>query len=657
MSKPTKFRYDINGLRAYAMLFVLLFHFQVPGFEGGFVGVDVFFVISGYLMTKIVIDGINKHNGGDFTWLLKFYIARASRILPALIALCIVLLVMGWFFLPSIDYHRLGIHTVSALIFLSNIKFWLEAGYFDAASHEKWLLHTWSLSVEWQFYILFPIFLMLAWRLWPSQRSLFITIACGFLISLYLSITLTPKQPSAAFYLLPTRAWELFAGGLVYFISQVWQFTATRTRLFETIGFICILIAAIGFSKHTPWPGTAAILPVLGASLIILAARQDSYWTHAKPIQAIGHWSYSIYLWHWPIVVALIYFELLSNTFFILFSIVFSIFLGAKSFFLIENPTRHFLKGLALTPSIVILSLITLSISVPSLFLWQKKGIEGRLSSEAELLASEANNFNHQRRKECHGRGGSNFRSCIHGGVNISVILIGDSHASAVATAVQNALLLPEQGVLTFTYTSCPTIFDIKNTNRTDLKCAEFNEWVMEQIAELPSNVPVIIVNRISGYVLGSNRPDESSYGRPSTYFEHPVSEPTYSFKKEFKQRLIESACRIAELRPVALVRPLPEMLVDVPRQSARQILLGQTPDIHILRRDYHDRHALVWSAQDYASKHCDIKILDPTSWLCDTNRCDGLRNGRPIYYDSHHLSEYGNKFLVPMFTQFLAEH
>ena len=158
-SQKKHFRKDINGLRAYAVLVVVLYHFGVLGFSGGFVGVDIFFVISGFLMTKIIYSGLNKENFS----LLQFYYSRAKRIIPTLIILCLTLLSIGWYLLPAMDYRALGIHSVSALVFLSNFKFWKESGYFDTSSHENLLLHTWSLSVEWQFYIVLPLIFILVW--------------------------------------------------------------------------------------------------------------------------------------------------------------------------------------------------------------------------------------------------------------------------------------------------------------------------------------------------------------------------------------------------------------------------------------------------------------------------------------------------------------
>ncbi len=205
------FRPDIAGLRAWAVLAVVLFHFNIPGFSGGFVGVDIFFVISGFLMTQIIARGLE--DGRFSIW--RFYLARARRILPALLVLCAVLLVLGWFALPPLDYRALGMHTLTSALFLSNIQYWREAGYFDAASHDKWLLHTWSLSVEWQFYLLLPLVLWVVWRLSPGRRNLARVLVSLLLASFALSVWLSSHKPEAAFFLLPTRAWEMLAGGLL----------------------------------------------------------------------------------------------------------------------------------------------------------------------------------------------------------------------------------------------------------------------------------------------------------------------------------------------------------------------------------------------------------------------------------------------------------
>ena len=206
-----QFRKDINGLRAIAVLAVVLFHFNASWLPGGFAGVDVFFVISGFLMTGIIFRGINQ---GDFS-VLKFYIARANRFIPALAVLCVALLLFGWFYLGPTEYRALGKHVAGSMAFLSNVFYWMEAGYFDAASHEKWLLHTWSLSAEWQFYILYPLILVVL-RKFMSAKKVKIAVLLITILCFIFSVIATYKWPSFSYYLLPTRAWEMLIGGIAY---------------------------------------------------------------------------------------------------------------------------------------------------------------------------------------------------------------------------------------------------------------------------------------------------------------------------------------------------------------------------------------------------------------------------------------------------------
>ncbi|MCL1161741.1 acyltransferase [Shewanella chilikensis] len=257
---PKKFRYDINGLRAWAVVAVILFHFKVLGFAGGFVGVDIFFVISGLLMTKIIVTGLESNR---FSY-SRFMFARAKRIFPVLAVLCLALLVFGWFWLSTIDYQKLGTHIVGAALFISNHKLYSEAGYFDAASYEKWLLHSWSLSVEWQFYLLLPLVLMLAWR-WRGKQAVLLSLLAIALVSFMLSVYAVETNPSAAFYLLPFRAWEMVTGGLIWWVMRHKQLGQMASKVIELLGFTLILMAIFGFNDATPWPGGYALVPVLGA--------------------------------------------------------------------------------------------------------------------------------------------------------------------------------------------------------------------------------------------------------------------------------------------------------------------------------------------------------------------------------------------------------
>lgn len=292
-----QFRTDINGLRAVAVIAVVLFHFGVPGMAGGFLGVDVFFVISGLLMTGIID---RKLSEGNFR-LLDFYGDRVRRILPALIALCCLSLLTGAVALMPADFKQLGKHVASAPLFLSNVVFNSESGYFDQGSHEKWMLHTWSLSVEWQFYLLYPVALMLSAR-WPRAVKRW-AMAAAMLGSLALAIRNAAVAPSDGFFLLPSRGWELLMGAVVY--HSPWRFTGASRRALEVAGLIAV-IAACSLAPPDAALGFAArVVAVLGTAAMLAAQCPAPLLTGSFVAQYLGTISYSLYLWHWPVAVAL----------------------------------------------------------------------------------------------------------------------------------------------------------------------------------------------------------------------------------------------------------------------------------------------------------------------------------------------------------------
>ncbi|MEP2653798.1 MAG: acyltransferase family protein [Paraglaciecola sp.] len=317
-----QFRKDINGLRAIAVIGVVLFHFDASWMPGGFAGVDVFFVISGFLMTGIIFRGLQEESFS----VLRFYIARANRIIPALAFLCLMMLTVGWLFLEPFDYKTLSKHAISSIGFVSNIIYWTESGYFDSTSHSKWLLHTWSLSVEWQFYIIYPV-LLLTLKRFMSIKSVKATLVLGTLLGFIFCIIVTYRWPNAAYYLLPTRAWEMMIGGIAYLYPLTIRENSKRPL--EWFGVTLIAGSYYFISQETPWPGYLAFIPVLGAFIIIQAQRGDSFLTSNFVFQKLGAWSYSIYLWHWPFVVAIYYFSL--NEAFIYLGLVLSLLLGFLS--------------------------------------------------------------------------------------------------------------------------------------------------------------------------------------------------------------------------------------------------------------------------------------------------------------------------------------
>lgn len=658
----SQFRLDINGLRAWAVLLVILYHFGIPGFSGGFIGVDTFFVISGYLMTGIVIRGLEENTDdtkNKFS-LIAFYAARTRRIFPALIILCLILIIAGWFLLLQNDYKILATQSVASLTFLSNFNFWRQAGYFDPSSHEKWLLHTWSLSVEWQFYLILPMLLLSLWKLVPNRLGITFAISVGFAVSLATSILLSKTNPTASFFLLHTRAWEMFAGGLVYLLAAWIPTKEIYKTSVEILGFSLITLSLVIFDPSTVWPGWQATIPVLGTSLILFARRNNSLLTGNTIAQWLGTRSYSLYLWHWPITVGLVYSGQETAPIAVITGLFATFILGHLSFTLIENPSQKYLAKLSNPYCIILVFAIALSAILFAGFIYTKNGIKNRFPSHIEAIAAEASNFN-PRRKECMQTSGSDLISCVHGGNNIRAILIGDSHGNAIVSSIANALSSPQDGILEITYSGCPTMFGVQPTRAhiagSNFKCSEFLEKLAIKIKELPEEIPLIIANRSSAYLLGFNETlkDKTTRDLPLVSFNSQNLETSAEFAVDFSKNLVQSACRLAESRKTYMLQPVPEMGQDVPK-SARSMIWGIDKDISISISNYQSRNTTVLNAQKQAHEQCEIELLDPTPYLCWDGKCHGLRNGRALYFDDDHLSEFGNKLLTPMFRRVFGD-
>lgn len=619
------FRRDINGLRAYAVIVVLLFHFKVFPFSGGFLGVDVFFVISGFLMTGIIT---SKMENDSFS-ILGFYSSRCRRIIPPLVVLCGVLLVLGFFMVPNEEYMMLSKHVASSLLFVSNIVYYLESGYFDAESSYKWLLHTWSLSVEWQFYIILPIVLVV---LHKYLRKYFkVAMIFAAIVSFAIALALSKNHASFSYFNLPSRAWEMLLGGLVYLYGNK-KHPVKHGELTTTILLFVIVIGSICFNELIPWPGVMTLVPVVATALIIFINGDGNIALNNAVAQKIGKWSYSIYLYHWPLLV---FFGLLGYELSLLWKIVLlivSVFLGALSYKYIESSKLLSIK-LVLTSAVVI-SLAGFTLS--------KVVIPEREPQYVVGLEKVKTNYNMDANK-CFVMDGASFPKCIlgSGNENVDLIVIGDSHALATVSAVldgrgkgKSVFFIAESG--------CPTVLGISTKDR--LQCGEFVKNAFDFINKEYPTVPVLVINRTSFYLHG----DTMNPSKGDFSFQDGSKEIT-----EYSERFNSSVKAISNKRFVFLATPIPEFNYDVLFRMTRDAMIGINRDIRITKGEYEKRNSDANNIIEIVSeRNKNVVVLDTSKYLCDENYCYGVSGNVPLYRDSNHLSEIGNKKLTPMFDE-----
>ena len=291
-----KYRPEIDGLRALAVVPVILFHAGFEFFSGGFVGVDVFFVISGYLITTILIEDIENKRFS----IVNFYERRARRILPALFFVMLVCIPFAWMWMLPDPLENFGQSIVATTLSANNVLLYLTSGYWDLASEFKPLLHTWSLGVEEQYYVVFPLLLLLTWQL--GKGVVLASIVCLSVLSFAMSEWLLRENPEAAFSLIHTRAWELFAGSLAAFVVQ--KQGVQKNNLLALVGLATIVFSIFFYDETTPFPGSYTLVPVVGVVLFVMYAEKETIAAKFLSIRGfvgIGLISYSAYLWHQPL--------------------------------------------------------------------------------------------------------------------------------------------------------------------------------------------------------------------------------------------------------------------------------------------------------------------------------------------------------------------
>lgn len=639
------YRADIDGLRAVAVGSVVVYHAAPSYLPGGFVGVDVFFVISGYLITGILLADIAR---GDFS-IGRFYDRRVRRIFPALLTVLLSCLLFGWFYLMPADLAQLAKHVIAGATFTSNIVLWSESGYFDAAAETKPLLHLWSLGVEEQFYIVWPLLIAALYRWTP--RAVMPWVVGLALVSFAVNLWQTPVDPSSAFYLPHTRFWELLAGALLAMHHARRPLHASATAIADRwagslslLGVAVIVYCCFAYDESIGFPGIWALPPVL-ATVAILAFAPRSRIVRAvlvwKPMVLVGLISYPLYLWHMPLLTFLrtttIADATITNR---LIAVALSVLLAVATYRLIERPIR-FGRRIPTSNAAWALAGTMTACALVSVVVLQRDGYPGRYPQElAGLFEFSRTAREVQEQAFSDGRcflepdqSAESFGSqcSVADGAPAAarpeVLLWGDSHAAQLVPGLLGALSTNQ--ALQFsrlTASGCPPLlaYDVSHKRL----CRGINEFVARYVERRRPSVVVLAANWMS--------------------HDHERLDPTL--------QLLQAS----GVKRVVLVGPVPKWRVPLPKVVFESAL--KSPQ-HLPPRYLSDQlDVRVFELDESMRKWSQARGIDyrsPLRFMCESGRCLGLSGddfSTITSRDEAHLTELAAQYLIPRLLPDLAD-
>jgi peptidoglycan/LPS O-acetylase OafA/YrhL len=619
------YRREIDGLRAVAVAAVVLSHAGAAGFSGGFVGVDVFFVISGYLITSIILA---ERDQGVFS-LSRFYERRARRILPALFLTVLLCLPVAWILLPPDEMRDFSQSVAAVPLFATNMLFWREAGYFDAAAVSKPLLHTWSLAVEEQFYLVYPMLLLLANRL--STRRLASAFFCVIVVSFALAEWGSAHAKDASFFTLPFRAWELAVGAwlAVQFPPSAPPIGDSSVRQVGSVaGFWMIAFAVFAYDAETPFPGIYATLPVFGAGLIIVCAHPDTIIGRGlacRPMVVLGLTSYSAYLFHHPLMA------FARNAVgpdaeglpMLLFAGL-SFLLAYMSWRYFELPCRN---------GALVSRKIFCAASVTVVLIFLVFGVTGhrtggflsqRLTPDQETLLKTAEAS--PARERCH-TGGADFlpptHACVLNQGHRKAAIFGDSHTVELAFVLADELGKHGFQVTQHSFSSCaPSLGPKPGTRATPC-----DAWSMETLSLIKRDdqIDLVVVSyRILSYLRGSGEvaPAPDAWDTLATLLRHLT----------------------AQGKQVVLTLQAPELSASI------QDLVFNTNNLHgdipgQSRVDWEDQRRIITARLSELPR--EVMVVDPSDIFCDMKTCNATKDGIALYFNDNHMSVGGARLVA----------
>nr|WP_321463038.1 acyltransferase family protein [uncultured Cohaesibacter sp.] len=652
------YRPDVDGIRAFAVLAVFLFHLDFAFIPGGFVGVDVFYVISGYVILRSVVPDLK---AGQFS-LMSFYDRRVRRIYPALILAVLLSIVVGYFIATPKEFESLGGSAAASLLSGSNIYFNDRLGYFAAAAKTIPLLHTWSLGVEFQFYLLVPLLLLVVVRLFGNNgRAILIAllalVGLSFLANLVTIYLLLDSK--LAFYMPMTRFWEIGLGGLIAFWDG--RFRVGRgLSLFLTWLAIAGLVASVILIDQTvAFPGVIALLPVLASAILVMLLPGEGSFYHrlvtSGPALFFGRISYSLYLFHWPMIVfPSLYLgrELALPEKALIF--VAATVLSYVSWKFVETPIRRARQGrkrqIALSTmggGVLLLCLICLQVIMSS-------GLPARLNPEARQIYNQLINPKPSRSEviDCepvsglHGIRKASISSCLYSGkgtkAHVEFVLWGDSHAGMLWHQMRLHMDEVAMSGILAVMPDCAPLLDVytsKLKNRAE--CSQLGQYLQQIVKE--RGVPVVVLaTRWGNYSSSLRAPGDGAL--PKTLYDDDDGGAPIPFLKALS-RTVEYFTGLGAR--VVLVGPVPEIDFNVPEMLIRSVNLG-FPLPKASRAEFDARQRQTMAALQRFSANRSVTLVYPHRHLCDEDQCRTVAGQTPLYIDDDHLSEQGVKLILP---------
>jgi len=659
------YRKEIDGLRALAVLPVILFHAGFETFSGGFVGVDIFFVISGYLITTIIA---NEMTQGTFS-LAKFYERRCRRILPALFFVLLCTIPFAWLLMIPSDLVAYSESLASVPLFISNIIFWLDTGYFSTIAEHKPLLHTWSLAVEEQYYVLFPLFLMLVWR-WGIKLVISLLVLAA-VISLAFAQWGSVNSPSFTFFMLPTRGFEILIGALIALYLNNFRPTISFSRLISSIGsflgLALMLSAVLLFNKNTPSPSLYSLIPTIGAGLVLIFANAQNIAGKIlgnKALVSIGLISYSTYLWHQPLL-AFARLSTINNlgTSTLIILVIFSLILGYLSWKFIEAPFRNrnrvSLKTLMLIAIPLAISFVGLGIIGSS-----QNGFPNRLNIPEAVSNSIISSSIRSDCDASHDGNPATRTFCDLGDLtqaDIDWAIFGDSHSNAMLPVFDKIGKDTAQKFTHLSLAGCPPLIegDVRKGNHGPEICKNIAKRQYEYVKS--NNIKnVFLIGHWGLYTDG----DYQGWGIYYLVSDKNQSVNKISSRVNFKDLMKHTIREYQSIGAnVHVLLQVPQQKISAPWFYSNLYWRNSDSDIDKIIYSSSISKAEHLTYQSYnrsvfksLSKELDFASINPDEIFCDDDKCFIGNSSRSNYIDPDHLSVSGALSTYKLISNHLNE-